>query len=157
MGRDSGSFWEGLGGVLAFFFVFAHFEVFLNIFTHSSTFKVFLRILAYVCAVLCHVKAPSDASAASVARLCCAVPCQSAKRRERSEHREAPGLFAVFRYFLLFLIVFGCFVIVWAVFGCPANFQIFCLSFACFYYAHVSSRFPFLAKTGRSTRIAWWI
>ena len=75
--------------------------------------------------------------------------CQRAERRERSERCEAPGLLLViFRYFLLFLIVFGCFVIVWFVFCCPANFQIFCLSFACFYYAHISSRFPFLAKTG---------
>ena len=72
-----------------------------------------------------------------------------AERRERSERCEAPVLLLViFRYFLLFLIVFGCFVIVWFVFCCPANFQIFCLSFACFYYAHMSSRFPFLAKTG---------
>ena len=44
-----------------------------------------------------------------------------------------PGLlFAVFRYFLLFLVISDCFVILWVVFGCPANFQIFCLSFACF-------------------------
>ena len=72
-----------------------------------------------------------------------------AERRERSERCEAPGrLFAVFRYFLLFLVISDCFVIVWAVFGCPANFQIFCLSFACFYYSHMSSRFPFLAKAG---------
>ena len=74
---------------------------------------------------------------------------QRAERRERSERCEAPGLLLViFRYFLLFLIVFCCFVIVWVVFGCPANFQIFCLRVACFYYSHMFSRFPFLAKTG---------
>ena len=58
------------------------------------------------------------------------------------------SIFWHIHHVLLFLFLFKCFVIVWAVFGCPANFQIFCLSFACFYYAHMSSRFPFLAKTG---------
>ena len=44
-----------------------------------------------------------------------------AERRERSERCEAPGLlFAVFRYFLLFLFIFDCFVIVWAVFKSSA-------------------------------------
>ena len=82
-----------------------------------------------------------------------------------------------------FLNSFDCFVLVWVVFGSPANFQIlstrratraqralrgpravvsyfslffvvsscfqiFCLIFACFYYSHMYSRFPFLAKTG---------
>ena len=44
-----------------------------------------------------------------------------AERRERSERCEAPGLlFAVFRYFLFFLVIFDCFVIVWAVFKSSA-------------------------------------
>ena len=44
-----------------------------------------------------------------------------AERRERSERCEAPGLlFAVFRYFLFSLVIFDCFVIVWAVFKSSA-------------------------------------
>ena len=45
-----------------------------------------------------------------------------AERRERSERCEAPGrLFAVFRYLLLLLVIFDCFVTAWAVFGRPAK------------------------------------
>ena len=137
-----GASWALLGAPRALVCIFSRFSVFLESFVVFCEFFVVVDCFFIVLIVLCWFWLFSAVQPIFKS-------CQRAERRERSERCEAPGLLLViFRYFLLFLIVFGCFVIVWFVFCCPANFQIFCLSFACFYYAHISSRFPFLAKTG---------